>query len=173
MNIVFTSEAINSMFFPVEFLFWGFIIAYVIHILEESVLPEVFVEKVKKNFFPAYSWRKFVGFNTFLLILNVAAVIVFDLAGGKWIIFPLCLAIERTLNGFWHLGETIVRRKFSTGLLASVITWILMYLLIRYSLLKGAILPADFVTALIIGTIITIVMFGTLFVTRAKTMHAK
>jgi len=143
---------------------------YVIHILEESVLGENFVDKVRKNFIPFYDWTKFFWFNTFLLSLNIVAIIVFDIAGGRWIIFPLSLAVERTLNGIWHLGETIITRKFSSGLLASTLTWILMYLLIRYSLLLGEIPLLDFFIAFGIGTLITALMFSALFVTKAKIM---
>jgi hypothetical protein len=122
MNITFTTNSNFSFSIPIQLLFWGFVAVYVIHILEESVLGENFVDKVRKNFIPFYDWTKFFWFNTFLLSLNVVAIIVYDIAGGRWIIFPLSLAVERTLNGMWHLGETIVTRKFSSGLLASTLT---------------------------------------------------
>jgi hypothetical protein len=170
MNITFTTNPNVSLSIPIQFLFWGFVAAYVIHILEESVLGENFVDKVRKNFIPFYDWTKFFWFNAFLLSLNVVAIIVYDIGGGRWIIFPLSLAVERTLNGIWHFGETVVTRKFSSGLLASILTWILAYLLIRYSLLEGEILPLDFSIAFVIGALITAFMFGTLFITKAKTM---
>jgi hypothetical protein len=170
MNITFTTNPNVSLSIPIQLLFWGFVAAYVIHILEESVLGENFVDKVRKNFIPFYDWTKFFWFNTFLLSLNVAAIIVYDIGGGRWIIFPLSLAVERTLNGIWHFGETVVTRKFSSGLLASILTWFLAYLLIRYSLVKGEILPIDFSIAFVIGTFITVIMFGAMFITKAKTM---
>lgn len=170
MNIIFTTTSDISLSIPIQLLFWAFVAVYVIHILEESVLGENFVDKVRKNFIPFYDWTKFFWFNTFLLSLNVIAIIVYDIEGGRWIIFPLSLAIERTLNGVWHLGETIVTRKFSSGLLASTLTWILTYLLIRYSLLVGEISFQDFSIALGIGTLITALMFSALFITKAKTM---
>jgi hypothetical protein len=129
-------------------------------------LGENFVDKVRKNFVPVYDWTKFFWFNTFLLFLNVVAIIVYDIAGGSWIIFPLSLVVERTLNGIWHLGETIVTRKFSSGLLASTLTWILMYFLIRYSLLLGYIPLLDFYIALGIGALITTLMFSALFISK-------
>jgi hypothetical protein len=170
MNIIFTTNPNVSLSIPIQLLFWGFVAVYIIHILEESVLGENFVDKVRKNFIPFYDWTKFFWFNTFLLSLNVVAIIVYDIAGGRWLIFPLSLAIERILNGIWHCGETVVTRKFSSGLLASILTWILAYMLIRYSLLKGEILLLDFYIALVIGALITAIMFGALFLTKAKTM---
>jgi hypothetical protein len=46
----------------------------------------------------------------------------------------------------------------------------LAYWLIRYSLLRGEILPLDFSIAFGIGALITALMFGALFITKAKTM---
>ncbi|GAP40180.1 hypothetical protein ATC1_13146 [Flexilinea flocculi] len=98
------------------------------------------------------------------------AIISYDIGGGRWIIFPLSLAVERILNGIWHFGETIVTHKFSSGLLASILTWILAYLLIRYSLLPGEISSIDFFVAFAIGTLITVLMIGSLFIIKSKTM---
>jgi hypothetical protein len=148
----------GSFVIPVELIFWGNIAAYVVHILEESVLGEVFVEKLKKRFWAEYSWKKFFGFNTILLCLNIIAVLVFTSSGGNWIIFPLALTFERIFNGFWHLIETIVTRRYSSGLLASVLTWILGYLLIRYSFLKGEISGIQLAIAIVIGIVMTIAM---------------
>lgn len=55
------------------------------------------------------------------------------------LIFLLSLALERTLNAVWHLGETMMSRKLSCELLVSVLTWLLAYLLVRYSLQRGEI----------------------------------
>jgi hypothetical protein len=170
MNIIFTTNPNTSLSIPIQFLFWGFVAVYVIHILEESVLGENFVDKVRKNFIPFYDWTKFFWFNSFLLTLNIVAIIVYDIGGGRWIIFPLSLAIERTLNGVWHFGETVITRKYSSGLLASVLTWILTYLLIRYSLLRGEISPSDFFIGLVIGTLIEVLMFSTMYITKAIAM---
>jgi hypothetical protein len=124
---------------PVELFFWGFVITYVAHILEEAVLPEIFVEKVKRLYWPQYSRTWFFGFNASLLSLNIAAVVTFESRGGSWIIFPLSLACERVFNGFYHLAETLHTRSFSSGLLTSVVTWILAYLMARYCVAKGEI----------------------------------
>ncbi|GAP40179.1 hypothetical protein [Flexilinea flocculi] len=56
MNIVFTTSPNTSLAIPIQLLFWGFVAVYVIHIFEESVLGENFVDKVRKNFFPVYDW---------------------------------------------------------------------------------------------------------------------
>lgn len=143
---------------PINFIFWGFVTVYVLHIFEETIIPEVFVEKMRRLYFPEYDWKKFFWFNTFLLILNISAVIIFEEQGGIWIVFPLSLAFERIFNGFYHLFETIIIKKFSSGLLTSVITWILGYMIIRYSLFKGEILVNYFLLSIIIGFLIFALM---------------
>ena len=158
MNIVLTSTNTTTIVLPLVFLFWANVCVYVLHVFEETVIPEVFVEKVRRLYFPKYNWKKFFGFNTFLILLNIFAVVVFESSHGSWIIFPLALMFERVLNGLYHLVETINTKKYSSGLLTSVITWILMYLLVRYSFLKGQISSTDFLTSIIIGLLITIIM---------------
>jgi hypothetical protein len=50
MNITFTTDPNISLSIPIQLLFWGFVAVYVFHILEESVLGESFVDKVRKNY---------------------------------------------------------------------------------------------------------------------------
>ena len=153
---------------PLLFIFWGNVAVYVIHILEESVLGEVFVEKVRLRFWPAYSWKHFFWFNTGVMSLNILAVLLYENLGGAWIVFPLGLMVERCLNGFWHLGETILTKRLSSGLLTSILIWVLTYWLVRYALLKGEISLAYFAPALLIGAGMTSLMLGSLFTFRHK-----
>lgn len=153
---------------PIILIFWGYVAVYVIHILEESVLGEVFVQKIKKNVWPEYSWKHFFGFNTMLMSLNILAILIYENLGGAWLLFPLSLALERCLNGFWHLGETILTRKFSSGLLSSILVWILTYWLVRYALLKGEIGIPYFALSALIGACMTGLMIGSLLVMRKK-----
>ncbi|NLA25848.1 MAG: HXXEE domain-containing protein [Firmicutes bacterium] len=154
MDVTILTDSTTEYLLPVNFIFWGFVFVYILHILEESIFPEAFVEKVKRLYFPEYNWLTFSCFNTFLLILNISAIIIFEGKGGAWIIFPLSMATERIFNGFYHLAETLISKKFSSGLLTSVISWILGYMIIRYSLIKGEILINHFVISVIIGVLI-------------------
>jgi hypothetical protein len=159
MDIIVASLDQNmSIYIPLNVLFWINVCTYVFHIFEESVMPEVFVDKVKRLYWPNYSWKKFFGFNVLLLSLNIGAVITYESAYGAWIIFPLILLFERAFNGIYHVIETISTRRHSSGLLTSVIVWILLYILIRYSLLKGEISYRSFFVSLIGGLILTLIM---------------
>jgi hypothetical protein len=153
---------------PISLVFWMNIAVYVLHVLEESTLGEVFVEKLRKNVWPDYSWKHFFGFNTVLMSLNLLAIIIYEIIGGGWLILPLALTLERCLNGCWHLGETIATRKFSSGLLSSILSWILVYFLIRYSLLKGEISALMFIASAFIGAVITGSLMGSMLAFRRK-----
>jgi Protein of unknown function with HXXEE motif len=166
--IITPSPTSGSLAIPISLIFWAYVAVYAVHILEESVLGEVFVDKVRATFWPEYSWRKFFWFNTLLMSLNICAVLVYESLGGAWLVFPLSLALERCLNDFWHLGETIVTRTFSSGLLSSIPTWILTYLVVRYALLKGEISIAYFACSAVIGASVTALMMGSLLAFRRK-----
>jgi hypothetical protein len=163
MNFILTAGQ-TALTIPVSLLFWCFVIALPLHVLEESVLGDVFVEKVKRLYWPEYNWKKFTGFNTLFLLLNISAVILFECFGGAWLIFPMALAFERILNGVYHLYETAKTHRFSSGLLSSVIFWILGYLLIRYSIVPGQIAPAYLIASIIIGFCIELFMTGFMFI---------
>jgi hypothetical protein len=170
MDFLISMDNSSNVILPVSFIFWGFIAVYALHIIEESLLGENFVDKMKKRFWPEYDWKKFFGFNTILMSLNVIAVVLFEVFGGAWVIFPLGLAAERVLNGFWHFGEMIVTKRFSSGTLTGLIFWIFGYFIIRYSVVPGQI-PAVYAwISLAIGAVMTALMFGSMMSFRMKFM---
>ena len=73
MDFTFTTvENSTEMSLPVTFVFWGYIVAYVIHLIDESLLGETFVGMVQRNFGPI-QWRHFFVFNTIFMMLAVAS----------------------------------------------------------------------------------------------------
>ena len=141
-------------------LFWGYVMAYCVHVIEEVAVGEGFIEMMRKTFYPEYSGRMFFGFNLMIFIIFVVGIVLFEIFGGIWVIWPLSFAFMFVTNGLWHLIQTIVLRKFSSGLITSPIYWILIYFITRYFLLTGEILLLHFVLSAVIGTIITLVIFG-------------
>lgn len=162
MNITITSHP-GTIVLPINLFLWGNVIIYILHILEESTLGEVFVDKLKKHIWPEYSWKHFFWFNTILLSLNIVGNVLFDFLGEYWLIFPLALAVERLLNSFWHLGETLVTKKYSSGVLTGVLVWILFYFVIRFSLIQGEIDSIVLIFSVLIGSAITGMMMGSMY----------
>jgi hypothetical protein len=150
-------------------LFWGFLIAYCIHIVEEAAVGEGFVKMMKETFWPEYTGRMFFGFNTMIFLVFTAGLILYEIFGGVWVIWPLSFAFMFVTNGIWHLLQTVVLKKFSPGLITSPIYWILIYFIIRYYVIPGDILIIDFIISMVMGTIITLLMFGSAYYFKLKT----
>jgi hypothetical protein len=68
--------------------FWFMVAAYVIHVLDDSLLGGSFVERVRQHWWPEYSWRKFFWFNTGYFAVMIASVMLYDLHGGEWVGCP-------------------------------------------------------------------------------------
>ena len=149
-------------------LFWGYVMAYCVHVIEEVAVGEGFIEMMRKTFYPEYSGRMFFGFNLMIFMVFVVGIVLFEVFEGMWVIWPLSFAFMFVTNGLWHLIQTIVLRKFSSGLITSPIYWILIYFITRYFLLTGEILLLYFVISAVIGTIMTLVIFGLAFRFRRK-----
>jgi len=140
-------------------LFWAYVMAYCVHVVEEVAVGEGFIEMMRTTFYPEYSGRMFFGFNLMMFLVFGAGIVVFEVLGGMWVIWPLSFAFMFVTNGIWHLLQTIVTRKFAPGLITSPIYWILMGFIVRYFLVPGEILLLHFLVAGVLGTLITLVTF--------------
>ena len=81
------------MTIPINFLFWGFVIALCIHIVEESTVGIGFVEMLKKYYWPEYSAKRFFWFNTIVIIIFVSGIIFFEVFGSVLLIWPLSITV--------------------------------------------------------------------------------
>lgn len=148
---------------PVSLLFWLFAIAFSIHIMEELTVGGGFVNMVKSQIWQNYSHKKFFWFNTACYIFFTASTVAYQLWAGAWILLPLSFAWMVVTNGLWHLIGTAFSRRYSPGFITSPIYWILIYFLIRYSLLKGQIDMTHFVISILAGALATVLMLSSMF----------
>ena len=152
-------------------LLWAFLMAFSIHIVEESTVGGGFVQMMKKNFWPEYDGRKFFWFNLILFSLFAIGTALFEIFQQAWVIWPLSFAFLCVTNGIWHLLQTAILREYSPGLITSPIYWISMYFIVRSNLLTGEINPSHFWIALAIGTLMTLLMFGSVWSFRMRTQR--
>jgi hypothetical protein len=117
---------------PLIFSFWFMVTAYVIHVIDESLLGGSFVEKVQQHWWPEYSWKKFFWFNAAYFVVMISSVVLYDLLSGNWLILPLAWAIERFCNGLWHVWWSMRFREYSPGLVSSILIWMDSYFIVRY-----------------------------------------
>jgi hypothetical protein len=158
---------------PLIFSFWFMVAAYVIHVIDESLLGGSFVEKVRQNWWPKYSWRKFFWFNTAYFVIMVASVVVYDLRRGIWPILPLACAIERLCNGFWHGWWTIHFREYSPGLVSSILIWMDSYFIVRYRPVSEIISPRMLGGAVSIGLLAATFLAFYIPLVKGRIMRAK
>jgi hypothetical protein len=139
------------MYVPLIFSFWFMVAAYVIHVIDESLLGGSFVEKVRQHWWPQYSWTKFFWFNTSYFVIMIASVLAYDWMGGGWVILPLAWSIERVCNGFWHIWWAAHFREYSPGLVSSILIWMNFYFIVRYRPPDQTLLMPQWAPALAIG----------------------
>jgi hypothetical protein len=147
------------MAFPLILSFWFLVAAYVIHVIDESLLGGSFVQKVREHWWPEYTWTKFFWFNTAYFIIMIASVVAYDFLGGAWLILPLAWSIERTCNGFWHVWWAIHFREYSPGLVSSILFWMQFYFILRYGRTSEMFARPIFIPALVIGLMFTAFLF--------------
>jgi hypothetical protein len=147
------------MHIPLIFSFWFMVAAYVIHVLDESLLGGSFVEKVLQHWWPDYSWTKFFWFNTGYFVIMITSAILYDLRGGDWVILPLAWAIERLCNGFWHVWWSVRFHEYSPGLLTSILIWMDSYFIMRYRPVAEPIASRSLSLALTIGLLAAAFLF--------------
>jgi hypothetical protein len=112
---------------PLVYSFWFMLTAYVLHIVDESLLGGSFVEKVQQHWWPQYSWIKFFWFNTGYLLIMAISIVLYDRMGPALVFLPLACAIERFFNAVWHLWWAIHFKEYSPGLLTSLLIWMESY----------------------------------------------
>jgi hypothetical protein len=135
---------------PLVLSFWLMVAAYVIHVIDESLLGGSFVEKVRQHWWPEYSWRMFFWFNTGYFVLMIASVIAYDMWGGFALALPLAWALERTFNAVWHVWWSVRFNEYSPGLVSTILIWMTDYFILRYR-------PAtETIDAPVLGTAIAI-----------------
>ncbi len=138
-------------------LFWVFLAAYIVHILDETLLNGGFVQWIADNFWPTYNARMFFWFNTGAIVAIAISNILFDSLGGHWVILPLVWVAGFVTHVLTvHLYWTIRRNTYSPGLLTSLLYVIIFYLLIRYGVGRHLVTVTDFA----IGTTLGVVTVG-------------
>jgi hypothetical protein len=133
-------------------LFWAFFAAYVVHLLDETLLNGGFVQWVVDNFWPTYNVRMFFWFNAGAILGIGLSNVLFDGLGGHWVILPLVWVAGFATHALTvHLYWTIRRNAYSPGLVSSTLYIVIFYLAVRYGLCGHLISSSDFITGTAVG----------------------
>ena len=132
--------------------FWGVLAAYIIHILDETLMNGGFVEKVRQHWWPEYRPVMFFWFNTAFILAITLSIAIYEWLGGRWVILPLFWAFERASHViFLHVWWTIKYKECSPGLLSGLLFFILVGFIIHFGPTAGLITKQDFTIGLVAG----------------------
>ena len=138
-----------------DLIAWALPAAYVVHMLDETLVNGGFVGWVGRSFWPGYSMRMFFWFNAGAVVLIAASNLLFDLFGGRFVILPLVWIFGFALHGVTvHVFWTVRQRDYSPGLVTSVLYWIVAYLAARYGYAAGLVSATDFWAGAIAGCVL-------------------
>lgn len=138
-------------------LFWAFLAAYVVHILDETLLNGGFVQWIANDFWPIYHVRMFFWFNAAAVAAIVLGNILFDTFSGHWVVLPLVWVAGFATHALTvHLYWSIRRNTYSPGLLSSTLYLVIFYLAAKYGLGRHLISGTDFT----IGTVLGVAIVG-------------
>lgn len=134
--------------------FWGVLAAYIIHILDETLMNGGFVEKVRQHWWREYRPMMFFWFNAAFILAMTLSIALYEYLGGSWVILPLFWTFERASHVlFLHLWWTIRYKEYSPGLLSGLLFFILVGFIIHFGPTAGLITKEDFTIGLAAGCI--------------------
>lgn len=118
------------------FLFWANFTAFVLHLLDETLMGGGFVGFIQRHFWSGFLMSDFFTANTVWLILIAISNILYDLMGRKFAVFPLFFVWERALNAIFHIGSICYFREYSPGLVTGTLFFVLVYFILRFGLMR-------------------------------------
>ena len=157
---------------PLNILFWAMEIAFCIHCLDEAVAGNGFPNWMSKYGMKSFTEKFHFWGCVILHIFFIVSIIFYEIFGGNWVLLPLCICSFFFGNGFFHVIGTIMSREYCPGMMTSPIAWIIMYFIVRYSLLLGSVSKFNLIVFIIVGSFFTI-MFIVGPLVRIKRKDAK
>ncbi len=105
-----------------NWIFWAFVGAALIHIVEEFVYPGGFLDSMKRanpRFAPAVTVKFAIAINALFVLLCLAAAIV---ASGSPV-FSLSVASLLFVNTLLHIAGTIRTKRYAPGLISGLLLY--------------------------------------------------
>lgn len=122
---------------PLRYMFWAILYSFIVNLLDETMMNGGFVEGMRTHFWAGFTSDKFFVVNGLFILFITLSVLIYERKGGSWVVLPLFWAMERTLNGLWHVWWTIAFLSYSPGLVTSGLFWIIAYLLVKENYRQG------------------------------------
>jgi hypothetical protein len=134
---------------------WALLASYVVHLIDETLINGGFTSWIATYFWPGYTMRMFFWFNAGAITLIALSNVLFDVFGGHLVILPLMWVWGFALHGVTvHAFWTVRQRRYSPGLVTSVLYWVVAYFAVRYGLVAGLVGTVDFWVGLLAGVVL-------------------
>ena len=141
-------------------IFWAFVVAACIHVVEEYFFPGGFLETVKRfnpRIAPFATVRFTVLINGLFLVLCLVGAIV----ARQNLIFSLSIAGLLLVNALTHLGGTIKMKRYVPGVVTSLLLYLPLSLYAYYSFgMARQITLAEGAITIIIGALYQAIPMG-------------
>ena len=114
-----------------DWVFPAFVVAAVIHVVEEYVFPGGFSDTLKRlrpGFAPFITTRFAVIINALFIVLCIAGTVV----GSRNLVFSLSVASLLFFNGLVHSVATLVKKRYVPGVISGVILYLPLSLFAYY-----------------------------------------
>jgi hypothetical protein len=136
-----------------NWIFWAFIVAAVIHIVEEYKYPGGFSDAMKKlnpRFAPFVTVKFAVVINGLFLLVCLAGAIV----GDKSLVFSLSVASLLLFNALMHIGGTIRMKRYVPGAVSGVLLYLPFSLYVYYLFVNsGQLSLLDGIVSILLGVL--------------------
>jgi hypothetical protein len=140
-----------------EWIFWGFLLASICHMIEEYAYPGGFADTVKRvnpRVAPFITVPFAVVINGLQILLCVFSIIV----GRQALTYSLLIAGQVLVNGAMHLGGTVVTRHYLPGVVTGLALYVPLSLWTFVSFINsGEISLAEGIQSLVLGGLLNIV----------------
>ena len=148
------------------FLFWANFAAFAMHVMDETAMAGGLVSFIQRHFWSGFRIGDFAVANGVWLIVIAISNLLYDWQ-GKWLaVVPMAFVWERCFNALFHVGSTFYLNEYSPGLVTGVLCFVILYLVVRFGLLRGHMRPAAFW-----GSAIPAFVFETTFVSSMWWAH--
>ena len=114
-----------------HWVFWAFVGAAVIHVVEEFGYPGGFLDAMKSlnpKIAPLVTAKVAITINSLFLLLCVIGAII----GGRNIVFSLSVASLLFFNALIHIGGTVKARRYAPGVVSGIVLYLPLSLYAYY-----------------------------------------
>jgi len=107
----------------IDWVFWAFVGAALIHIAEEYKYPGGFLDSMR-NFNPTLAQLVTVNFAAVINVLFVLLCVAAAISGSGTPIFGLSVASLLFVNALTHATATVMRKRYAPGVVSGVLLYL-------------------------------------------------